>query len=78
MEKVLYLCRRKLEDMESLKVRLGYQDRKYTFDEWVDKCNVGSLYVDCTRYFGGNPSCGVRPITTKETFIRKFLRFLFN
>ena len=50
--------------------------RELSFNEWVTKYNVGSGYVEPTKYFQGNPSSGFRPMEETESFIQRFFRLL--
>ncbi len=60
-----------------LRVKLSTFKSDLTFNEWVEKYRVGSGYVEPTKYFQGNPSCGVKPINIEENK-NPILKFFFN
>ena len=41
-------------DQENLKML----ERPLTFNEWCEKYKVSSHYIEPTKYFQNNPSCG--------------------
>lgn len=51
-----------------------------TFNEWVEKYKVSSQYVEPTKYFQGNPSCGITQPKKKSLFeaIREEIVFYFS
>ena len=52
-----------MENQENkLRVKLSTFQTDLSFNEWVKRYKVGSGYVEPTKYFQGNPSCGIHPI----------------
>ena len=64
---------------KKLKVKYSNFQTDMTFNEWVEKYGVSSGDVEPTKYFQGNPSCGIHPsIQLEENPIRTFLRNLLG
>jgi hypothetical protein len=51
---------------KQLNVQLSNFEKPLTFNEWSEKFQVSSRYIEPTKYFKGNPSCGV-PDSTEVT-----------
>ena len=53
-----------------------------SYNEWVKKFNVSSGYIEPTKFYQGNPSCGIQPIgvakVLDESPFERFVRILFN
>ena len=62
---------------KKLKVKTINFETSLTFNEWVEKYKVSSAYIEPTKYFQGNPSCGVKPINIEENK-NPILKFFFN
>ena len=52
---------------ENLRVKLSKFKSPLTFNEWVERYNVSSQYVEPTKYFQGNTSAGIKPILPEPT-----------
>jgi hypothetical protein len=78
---MLYICINKsINDMETqekkLRCKMSTFKSELSFNEWSEKYNVGRGYVEPTKYFQGNPSCGVHPIgVCREEVISPFEKF---
>ena len=67
-----------MENQENkLRVKLSPFKSDLTFNEWVEKYKVGSGYVEPTKYFQGNPSCGVKPMELQRVG-NSFLNLFFK
>jgi phage host-nuclease inhibitor protein Gam len=68
--------------MEKLNVRPSKYKHRLTYNEWTKEFRVGSGYVEPSKLYQGNPSCGIRPIGVakylEETPIERFIRLFFN
>lgn len=68
--------------MEKLNVKPSKYKHKLSYNEWAREFRVGSGYVEPSKLYQGNPSCGIRPIgvakVLDESPIERFLRILFN
>jgi hypothetical protein len=53
------------------------QERPLSFNEWSEKFNVSSRYVEPTKYFKGNPSSGFPPLEV-ESPIRRLINYLMG
>ena len=52
---------------------------KLTFNEWAERTNVSSLYVEPTNYFQGNArTIGLTYYKPEPTFLRKLINLLTN
>jgi hypothetical protein len=60
---------------KKLKVKLGNFDRPLTFNEWSEKYNVSSRYVEPTKYFQGNPSGGIKPMEMSVSPFERLVEF---
>ena len=54
------------------------QERPLSFNEWSEKFNVSSKYIEPTKYFQGNPSSGFKPLDTTTSPFEKIKNFLFG
>lgn len=45
---------------KQLSATLSNFQRPLTFNEWSAKFGVSSRYIEPTKYFKGNPSCGIQ------------------
>lgn len=80
---MLYLCMNKqINDMEKLNVKKSNFKPEMDYNEWAKKFNVGSGYVQPTKYFQGHTNWSMKPIGVakyiNETPIERFFRVLFN
>jgi hypothetical protein len=62
---------------QEIKENLQTLERPLTFNEWSEKFNVSSRYIEPTKYFKGNPSSGFQPLEV-ESPIRRFINFLMG
>lgn len=60
---------------QNLKVKVSEFKASMTFNEWSEKFNVSSRYIEPTKYFQGNPSSGIAP---KEPTLRETIMNLFR
>lgn len=60
---------------QNLKVKVSEFKASMTFNEWSEKFNVSSRYIEPTKYFQGNPSSGIVP---KEPTLRETIMNLFR
>jgi len=87
----IYLVERKLyytfvetnlNDMEKLNVKPSKYKHRVSYNEWAKEFNVGGGYIEPTKYYQGNPSCGIRPIgvarVINETPFERFFRILIK
>lgn len=58
---------------EKTSVKVVNTNRPLTFNEWSEKYNVSSRYVEPTKYFQGNPSSGIKPMKMHLNPIERFL-----
>lgn len=65
---------------KKLRVKLSTFQTDLTFNEWVEKYGVSSGYAEPTKYFQGNPSCGVQPtlVGTHQNPVVKLFNLLFT
>jgi hypothetical protein len=67
------------QNEKRLRVKYSTFQTEMSFNEWVSKYGVSSGYVEPTKYFQGNPSCGIHPsVNLEEHPIRTFLRNLLS
>lgn len=68
--------------MEKLNVKPSKFKHKLTYNEWTKEFRVGSGYVEPSKLYQGNPSCGIKPIgvakVLDESPFERFVRILFN
>ena len=68
--------------MEKLNVKPSQYTHRMSYNEWTKEFNVGRGYVEPTKYYQGNPSCGIKPMGVarliNETPIERFFSVLFN
>ena len=68
--------------MKNLNVKPSKQTHTMSYNEWAKEFNVGRGYVEQTKYYQGNPSCGIKPMGVarliNETPIERFFSVLFN
>ena len=65
-------------ETKKINVKLSKFERPMSFNEWSEKLGVSSRYVEPTKYFQGNPSCGIQPMKVEssiERFFRMFIKF---
>lgn len=80
---LLYLCTEQLnntimsQEKPKINVHLSKFERPLSFNEWSEKLNVSSRYVEPTKYFQGNPSCGIQPIQV-ESRVERFFKSIFK
>lgn len=63
---------------EKLRVKLSPFKCELTFNEWVEKYNVGRDYVEPTKYFQGNPKYTHKEMELKRvgnSFLNLFIKF---
>lgn len=81
-EIMLYICGTKQNDMDKLNVKKSNYSHRMSYNEWAKEFNVGSGYVEPTKYYQGNPGPGIKPIGVAnyldETPFERFFRILFN
>jgi hypothetical protein len=67
-------------EIQEKKLRCKMSDFKtpLTFNEWVEKYKVSHQYIEPTKYFQNNPSCGITDYAPKETFFDLFRRNLVS
>ena len=46
---------------------------RLSFNEWAEKFNVSSNYIEPIEYFQGNPSSGFVPMKETKTFVERFM-----
>jgi len=72
----------KQNDMNNLSVKPSKHSHRMGYNEWVKEFNVGSRYVEPTKYYQGNPGPGIKPIGISnyltETSFERFFRIFFN
>jgi hypothetical protein len=62
---------------QEIRENLSTLERPLTFNEWSEKFNVSSRYVEPTKYFKGNPSSGFPPLEV-ESPIRRLINYLMG
>jgi hypothetical protein len=69
-------------NMEKLNVKPSNHKHLMSYNDWAREFNVGSGYVEPTKYFQGNPGPGIQPMGVakiiNETSIERFFRILYN
>jgi hypothetical protein len=84
VELILYyiFVETKQNDMDNLNVKPSKYTHRMGYNEWAREFNVGSGYVEPTKYYQGNPGPGIKPIGVAnyltETSFERFFRILFN
>lgn len=70
----------KTSEEKKVNAKLSNFERPMTFNEWSEKLGVSSRYIEPTKYFRGNPSCGINTEmnTTHQNPIVKFFNLLFT
>ena len=67
--------------MKNLNVKPSKQTHTMSYNEWAKEFNVGSGYIEPTKYYQGNPSCGIKPMGVArlidETPFQWFFRVLY-
>lgn len=66
-------------EQKNLSVQLSTFEKPLTFNEWSEKLGVSSRYIEPTKYFKGNPSCGIHEkVDTSNSFWSKLLYLFTN
>jgi hypothetical protein len=60
-----------------LRVKLSTFKSDLSFNEWVEKYNVGRYYNEPTKYFQGNPTSGIEPLKLQRVG-NSFLNLFFK
>ena len=70
----------KHEHPKGLRVKYSNFQTDLTYNEWVKKYKVGTMVPFETKYFQGNPSCGIRPmeILREPQTLWEFVQTLFS
>jgi len=68
--------------MNNLKLKETKYTHRMNYNEWVKEFNVGSGYIQPTKYYQGNVGPGIKPIgvanyLTEKSF-QRFFRIIFN
>jgi hypothetical protein len=58
---------------EKPKLKTITSEPRLSFNEWAEKFNVSTHYIEPTIYFKGNPSSGVRSKIDTRNFVEKFM-----
>ncbi len=68
--------------MNNLNVKTSNHSHLTEYNEWVKEFNVGSRYVEPTKYYEGNNGCGIKPIGVAryltETPFERVFRIFFK
>lgn len=66
-----------MENQEKkLRCKMSTFQTDLSFNEWVQKYRVSHGYIEPTKYFQGNASCGITPEVPKESFFELLRRNL--
>lgn len=68
-----------IKEPKKLLVKKSNFQTNLTFNEWVEKYNVSMHYSEPTKYFQGNPNCGI-PVPKKSFFqeVREYFETLLS
>jgi hypothetical protein len=65
---------------KKLRCKMSTFKTDLSFNQWVEKYKVSHGYIEPTKYYQNNPSCGITPYAPKEKFmdiVRRNLVSLF-
>ena len=54
-------------------IKTTSSEQRLSFNEWSEKLNVSSKYIEPTKYFQGNPSSGIKAMKFHSSPLEKFL-----
>ena len=63
---------------EKPKLKTITSEPRLSFNEWAEKFNVSSNYIEPIEYFKGNPSSGIPPMKDTRNFVERFMDLFTN